>query len=80
MNDTAFQEAMALREESSQKYKIMRHYHVSQISRTILTGLTLAEAKTHCKDPETSSRTCTSAAKKKITKRNGPWFEGFEKD
>ena len=58
-------------------YKIVRGYFKGG-KRTIMTGLTLEEAKAYCKDPETSSRTCTTAAKKAITRRSGPWFDGFE--
>ncbi len=65
-------------------YKIVRHYYgfangvrPSPHNRTIETGLTLEEAQAHCKDPETSSRTCTSAAKRRITRRSGAWFDGY---
>jgi|DEB19_MinimDraft_3_1074340.scaffolds.fasta_scaffold30062_3 hypothetical protein len=43
------------------KYKIIRGYFRGG-KRTIATGLTLDEAQAHCRDPETSSRTATSAA------------------
>jgi len=59
-------------------YKIVRHYRDSYRTRTIDTGLTLKEAQAHCSDPETSSSTCTSAASKRITRRNGDWFDGYE--
>lgn len=58
-------------------YKIYRSYF-NKGKRTIETGLTLEEAQAHCKDPETSSRTCTTAKARAITKRNGPWFDGYE--
>jgi hypothetical protein len=58
-------------------YKIVRHY-LSGGHRTIATGLTLEEAKAHCRSPEASSRTCTTATKKQITRRQGPWFDGYE--
>lgn len=60
-------------------YKIIRRYFNSNVSpRTIKTGLTLEEAQAHCQDPETSSRTATSAAAKRRTARLGPWFDGYE--
>jgi len=63
-----------------EKYKIIRHYFRSNMSnRVIETGLTLAEAQAHCQDPETSSRTCTSARRRKMTERVGPWFDGYER-
>ena len=59
-------------------YKIVRHYQNGTTpNRTIDTGLTLAEAQAHCKDPETSSRTCTKPTGKARTRRLGPWFDGY---
>lgn len=60
-------------------YKIVRGYF-SGSKRTIERGLTLEEARAHCSNPETSSRTCTTAAACAITHRNGPWFDGYEKE
>jgi hypothetical protein len=60
-------------------YKIVRGYFRGG-KRTIATRLTLEEAQAHCKNPETSSRTCTSAKARRITKVNGPWFDGYEKE
>jgi hypothetical protein len=62
-------------------YKIVRmHQNESPrgFRRTIKTGLTLKEAQAHCQDPETSSRTCTRAENKRITREGGPWFDGYE--
>ena len=60
-------------------YKIVRSYKDRHPNRrTIETGLTLEEVKAHCNDPETSSRTCTLPAKRRITTRNGEWFDGYE--
>lgn len=66
-------------------YKIVRHYfgkpgpdgHLDGRKRTIETGLTLDQAQTHCSDPETSSSTCTTAAKRRITRQHGEWFDGY---
>jgi hypothetical protein len=59
-------------------YKIIRMYRDKYTHRTIDTGLTLKEAQAHCSDPETSSSTCTTAAANRTTRRNGPWFDGYE--
>lgn len=59
------------------KYKIVRSYFKGG-KRTVLTGLTLEEAQAYCKDPETSSRTCTKSANKARTRRMGAWFDGYE--
>jgi len=60
------------------KYKIVRMYFKGG-KRTIETGLTLEQAQAHCRDPETSSRTCTKSAGRKRTKERGPWFDGYER-
>lgn len=57
-------------------YKIVRHF-MNHGNRTIHTGLTLEEAQTHCKDPETSSSTATSSKAKARTRKFGPWFDGY---
>ena len=63
------------------RYKIVRMYfNRGQSNRTIERGLTLAEAQEHCRDPETSSSTGTSAAGRKHTAARGPWFDGYEQE
>ena len=57
-------------------YNIVRFYYKGG-QRVIERGLTLEEAQAHCKDPETSSTTCTTSRAKAITRRNGPWFDGY---
>jgi hypothetical protein len=60
-------------------YKIVRMYFNERIpKRTIRTGLTLAEAQEHCRDPEASSSTCTKAAGKARTRRLGAWMDGYQ--
>lgn len=62
-------------------YKIVRMYFKdSSMNRTIKTGLTLAEAQAHCKDPETTSSKCTKRENVQRTERCGPWFDGYEKE
>jgi len=61
------------------KYKILRMYFNDDVPTEVITkGLTLEQAQAHCKDPETSSSTCTSAAGKERTEKYGPWFDGYE--
>jgi hypothetical protein len=60
-----------------QTYKIVRGFFKGG-SKTMCTGLTLEEAQQHCKDPETSSSTATSAKAKRLTAARGPWFDGYE--
>jgi hypothetical protein len=61
-------------------YKIIRFFRDTYRKRTIATGLTLEEAQAHCRDPETSSRTCTKSAGKQRTRRCGPWFDGYTEE
>jgi hypothetical protein len=62
-------------------YKIVRMYFSRSVpSRTIKRGLTLEEAQEHCRDPETSSQTCTEYANVKRTRERGPWFDGYERE
>jgi len=68
-------------------YKIVRNYFKGMhgdgerpFHRTIKTGLTLEQAQEHCQNPETSSRTCTSAKAKAITRKHGPWFDGYNQE
>lgn len=64
-------------EDSDATYKIVRGF-MKGSKRTIKTGLTLEEAQEHCRDPETSSRHCTSAEGHARTAKHGPWFDGYE--
>jgi hypothetical protein len=63
------------------RYKIVRFYYArDKRSRVIRRGLTLEEAQVHCQNPETSSRTATGANARRTTRRNGPWFDGYEEE
>ena len=65
-------------------YKIVRNYFNSQRAagarRTVATGLTLEQAQAWCQNPETSSRTCTTAAARRRTAKYGPWFDGYTEE
>lgn len=62
-------------------YRIVRFYQdPDRSSETILTGLTLDQAQAHCHDPETSSRTCTTAAGIRRTAEHGEWFDGWTEE
>lgn len=60
-----------------ESYKIVRRY-LNKRPRTIMRGLTLEEAKAHCKDPQTSYT--TARGKNAYSRRVGPWFDGYEKE
>jgi hypothetical protein len=57
-------------------YIIVRKY-IDHDDETIKTGLSLDEAQAHCRDPETSSKTCTNRAGKALTEKYGPWFDTY---
>lgn len=60
-------------------YKVIRFYfNRPGYRRVIIDRCTLEEAQRHCSDPESSSRTATRSAARARTKRNGPWFDGYE--
>jgi hypothetical protein len=58
-------------------YKVIRFFFNGD-RKVIKTGLTLEEAKEHCNDPETSSKTCTKAAGRNRTLAKGEWFDGYD--
>jgi hypothetical protein len=58
-------------------YLIIRHFLKSGRKLQIRRMALLADAQAHCKNPETSSRTATSAAGRKRTRRSGPWFDAY---
>jgi len=62
------------------RYQIVRMYQNKWQGRVIQSGLTLEEAKAHCSNPETSSKTCTSSKSKAITRRNGEWFDSYREE
>lgn len=62
-------------------YKVVRFYYNCSIKNQVIKErLTLEEAQSHCKNPETSSRTCRKPVNVKRTGKFGPWFDGFEKE
>lgn len=60
----------------SNYYKIVRHFQNGR-KYTIFQLVTLEEAQTHTKSPETSSQTATSATAKARTRKHGLWFDAF---
>lgn len=62
-------------------YKIIRGFFSDDYENEVIeTDLTLEEAKAHCRDPETSSRTCTNPELVAMTESRGDWFDGFEEE
>jgi hypothetical protein len=63
-------------------YVIKRFYRDdSDLNGEIIeTGLTLEEARAHCKDPETSSGTCSTQEGLKRLREHGPWYDGYDEE
>ncbi len=61
-------------------YKIIRFFPRQDVAPMERRGLTLEQARAHCKDPETSSATCTSPEGLRRTEMHGPWFDGYEEE
>lgn len=60
-------------------YKVVRMFQDERIPRrTVRRGLTLEEARAHCADPETSSKTCRKPENLRRTRSYGPWFDAYE--
>jgi len=62
------------------EYSIIRMYAGDEPTRTIETGLTLAEAREHCSWDETSSSTCEDPENVAHTAQFGAWFDGYESE
>ena len=60
-------------------YKIVRRF-ANGGSELLYSGVSLEEAQEHCKDPDTSSRTCTTEAGTVLTEKRGPWFDGYDEE
>lgn len=60
------------------RYNVVRYYYRDSRKRVILRAVSLAEAQEHCKSPETSSKTATGRGAVALTRRRGPWFDGYE--
>ena len=61
-------------------YKIIRFFESNKPRMIIKTGLTLEEAKAHCKSKETSSETATGLVEITLTRNFGRWFDGYEEE
>lgn len=62
-------------------YRIVRFYRDADVTRRVIRrGLSLDAAQAHCQDPETSSSTATNKTAVSLTRRVGPWFDGFEEE
>jgi hypothetical protein len=59
-------------------YRVERSYKDDQYeAEVVATGLSLAEAQAHCKDPQTSSSTATDPEALRRTEERGDWFDNY---
>lgn len=67
-------------EDDGKSYRVVRMYFKDEYETEVVEKgpLTLGAAQRYCRDPETSSTTCTSEEGIARTKRCGPWFCGYE--
>ena len=66
------------------RYNIVRFYngnnYMSSGKRRVLQrDVSYEVAKAHCNNPESSSATCTKSYNKARTRKEGYWFDGFER-
>ena len=62
-------------------YRIVRMYlKGGQRAVNGKSGLTEAQAQAHCRNPETSSKTCTKPENRRRTATRGPWFDAYDEE
>jgi hypothetical protein len=66
-----------MEDDDDVEYMITRRFMKGD-STVMKRGLTKAEAQEWCRDPETSSRTCTRPELLEMTEKRGPWFDGYD--
>lgn len=59
-------------------YNIIRMFKTGP-TRVLQRDVSLAQAQAHCRDPQTSYATATSAEGVALTQEHGMWFDGYEK-
>lgn len=64
--------------EAWARYDVVRFFRERPgYEKVIKRNVSLAEARAHCNDPETSSATATNRAAVQRTRKHGPWFDGY---
>ncbi len=58
------------------RYNIVRHYYRGG-HRVIARGLSLEQAQAHCSSEDTHTGSGASAKARRVTRRNGPFFDGY---
>jgi hypothetical protein len=65
----------------TERYDIIRFYFNkgNTTQEVVREDVTLQDAQAHCKDPESSSSTCTMDDGTARTAERGEWFDGYER-
>lgn len=61
--------------KTQERYRVVRMFFKGR-DFVVLEDCTLEEAQAHCRNPETSSSTCSPARARAIP---GQWFDGYDK-
>jgi len=62
-------------------YRTVRFFENPLYPKEVLQeNLSLEDALEYCLDPETSSKTCTTAEGLALTAQYGPWFDAYEEE
>lgn len=80
LRETAAELRRRYSQEEPRCYKVVRRFFKNGRKITIKRNLTLIEAQDHCKDPQTSSSTCTNAVGKRRLREHGHWQDGYERE
>ncbi len=64
----------------SKTYKVVRIFARQAMKVILRTGLTLEEAQTHCRDPETNSHTAVMPDAVERTEKFGPWADHYYRE
>ena len=68
-------------EDQVTTYRIVRFFLQTHRGPFVLRrGLSLFEARAYCADPQTSASTCTTPARIRYTRANGPWFDAWSEE
>lgn len=71
---------ISITREDTQTYVIKRRFKNRDEVIVLARGVSLAEAKAHCSDPDTSSATCSTVEGQDLARQFGPWFDTWEEE
>lgn len=66
--------------DNERTYTVYRFFQGSTEKRVVYKSVSLALAKQHCSDPDSSSGSTMRPELIEVTRQHGPWFDGFQVD